>query len=160
MKIRKLRIDWQELEEAFSRRQHDIVSYLDRVSGDVVMEGEGEDEDHDAPSYGSSGAPVAPAQQRDDATRLYIRPPGTARKVGWLETFLDQEEGLDTEAVAQLREALTAEEPTERIIAILRQNPEVSDAWYVYRADRVREMIDEWLAAEGIEPVEPAPWRH
>jgi len=81
------------------------------------------------------------------------------RKVGWLEAFLVKEEDLDAEAVAQLREALTTPEPTDRIIAILRQNPEVSDAWYSYRAHRVHEMIDEWLAADGIEPIEPAPWR-
>jgi hypothetical protein len=159
MKIRKLKIDWQELEEAFSRKQHDIVSYLDRVNGSVVLEGEGEEEDHHVVSYGSSGAPVAPAPRKDDATRKYIRPPSTERKVGWLEHFLDKEEGLDAEAVAQLREALTAPEPAARIIEILRQNPEVSDAWYDYRADRVREMIDEWLAADGIESVEPPPWR-
>ena len=160
MKIRKLKIDWQELEEAFSRKQHDIVSYMDRVNGDVVLEGEGEEEDHHDVGYDSSGVPVAPTPRKDDATRLYIRPPGTKRKVGWLEHFLDKEEGLDAEAVAQLREALTAPEPAARIIEILRQNPEVSDAWYDYRAHRVREMIDEWLAADGIEPIEPPPWRN
>jgi len=159
MKIRKLKIDWQELEEAFSRRQHDFVSYLDRVTGELVMDGEGEEEDHDAPSYGASGAPVAATSRKDDVTRRYIRPPGTARKVGWFQVFLDKEEGLDAEAVTQLREALTDPEPTDKIIAILRQNPELSDAWYDYRAHRVREMIDEWLTADGIEPVEPAPWR-
>jgi len=159
MKIRKLRIDWQELEEAFSRKRHDLVSYLDRVTGNIVMEGEGEEEDHDDASYGTTGARAA-APLRDDQTRLYIRPPSTARKAGWLEAFLETEEGLDAEAVTQLREALTMPEPTERIIEILRQDPELSDAWYEYRADRVREMIDEWLAADGIEPIEPAPWRH
>ena len=159
MQIRKLRIDWQELEEAFSRRKHGLVSYLDRVTGNVVLEGEGEEEEHDDAGYGTSGAPAAAPPRKDDVTRLYIRPPGTERKVGWLEDFLEKEAGLDAEAVAQLREAMNAPEPTEKIIAILRRNPELSDAWYDYRAHRVREMIDEWLAADGIEPIEPAPWR-
>jgi hypothetical protein len=160
MQTRKLKIIWEDLEEAFNRRQHELASYLDRVTGRVMMEGEGEDEDAEEEDSGySKGRPTsAKGARKGDATRLYIRPPSTRRKAGWLKAFLDQEQGLDADTVQQLRDALTLPDPTQPIIELLRRNPEVGDAWYAYRADRVRKMIEEWLAADGIEPVDSPPW--
>jgi hypothetical protein len=158
MQTRKLKIVWEDLEEAFNRKRHELASYLDRVTGRVVMEGEGEDADDEESGYGGGRSISEESPRKDDATRLYVRPPSTRRKVGWLQAFLDQEQELDADALRQLREALALSDPTAKIIEILRHNPEVGDAWYAYRADRVHELIEEWLAADGIEPVDPPPW--
>jgi hypothetical protein len=126
------------------------------------MEGEGEDDDadHDEIGYGKSPSHAEAPPRKDDPTRAYIRPPSTARKVEWLKVFLDQDEELDEQVKNQLWDALAAEDPATQIADVLRQNPDEREAWFVYRASRVHEMIDEWLAAQAIEPVDPPPWHH
>jgi hypothetical protein len=161
MKTKRLKINWEELEDAFNRQKDDMASYLDRITGHVVMEGEGEEsdlEDEQNLYHGRSTVDV-PAPRKDDATRMYIRPPGTARKIKWLKVFLDRDDELDAGVKNQLHEALTVDDPAEVIGEILRENFAEREAWFLFRAERVRELIDEWLTEGDIEPVNPPPWR-
>jgi hypothetical protein len=42
MKRKPIKIDWDELESAFDSKQEDLIYYLDLVTGQVILEGEGE----------------------------------------------------------------------------------------------------------------------
>lgn len=151
MKAKPIRIDWDALEEAFNELRADLVSYLDLVTGHVVLEGEGELDDLDDEDY-------SPAAPEDDATRCYVRPPDTAQKIEWLGEFLARE-GVETGVASELDRATTAEEPAAEIREILNRNPEVRDAWYRYRTERIQSLIDEWLQSNGVNFTDPPPWR-
>jgi hypothetical protein len=130
MKRKPIKIDWNDLEEAFSNLQAEATSYLDAITGHVVLEGEGEEDDlldEDA-AMNAVGGPSKSRQ--DDPTRLPIRPPDLTRRID-----------------------------PNRVRDVLNRNPEVRDAWYAYRFDRLHEMIDEWLAKNGVEPTDPPPWK-
>jgi hypothetical protein len=155
MKRKPIKIDWDALEEAFSRTRQEAASYLDRITGRIILEGEGEDADLDEGAV----APTASAPPTEDPTRLSIRPPGIPRKVEWMMSFLRQTAGEHPPEVdAEITAATGLEDPTPVVKDILNRNPEVRDAWYVYRSERIQEMIVAWLAGHGIETTDPPPW--
>ena len=47
MKRKPIRIDWEALEDAFNNRDEELVYHLDRITGRVELEGEGEEGDDD-----------------------------------------------------------------------------------------------------------------
>jgi hypothetical protein len=158
MKRKPIKIDWNDLEEAFSNLQAEATSYLDAITGHVVLEGEGEEDDlldEDA-AMNAVGGPSKSRQ--DDPTRLPIRPPDLTRRIDWMKGFLGKDPGAPPEVVAELADAIDAKDPN-RVRDVLNRNPEVRDAWYAYRFDRLHEMIDEWLAKNGVEPTDPPPWK-
>jgi hypothetical protein len=155
MKRKPIKIDWDALEEAFSRTRQEAASYLDRITGRIILEGEGEDADPDEGTV----APAVPASTSEDPTRLPIRPPDIPRKVAWMMSFLRQTaDEHPPEVDAEIKAATELDDPTPAVKAILNRNPEVRDAWYVYRSERIQEMIVAWLAEHGIETTDPPPW--
>lgn len=163
MKRKPIRIDWEALEDAFSGPADEADSYLDRVTGHVVLEGEAEDDDRDedemAHANPTAVARRSGARRRDDPTLLPIRPPETARKIEWLRAFLQDGAGeFDAGVVGELERAMDSEHPARAISAVLNANPAIRDEWYLYRSDRLHELIDAWLDEHGIEPADPAPW--
>jgi hypothetical protein len=156
MKRKPIKIDWDELEEAFSNPQAEAGSYLDRVTGRVVLEDEGLDDDDTAFERAGTAAPP----MREDPMRLAIRVPDTERKISWMKRFLSQNaEKHEADALAALDAATEAANPARELSQILNENPEVRDAWYLYRSERIQEMIDEWLEEHEIAIVSPPPWR-
>jgi hypothetical protein len=158
MKRKPIKIDWDQLDEAFHRKHDEVSSYLDVVTGHVVLDGEGEDDDLDDDDY-TAGPVSSPGPPRDDATRIYVHPAKTPEKIEWLKGFLDDRDDSEADVAGQLVDAISASDPARAIGDILNQNPEIRDAWYVYRADRVHERIEKWLAEHEIEPIDPPPWR-
>ncbi len=73
MKRKPIRIDWEELEDAFNSPPEEITSYLDGISGHVILEGEGEEDDLEDENPAS-------ASPRNDPTRISIRPPARPRR--------------------------------------------------------------------------------
>ncbi len=162
MKTKPIKIDWEGLEDAFNDQREELVHYLDLVTGHVVLEGEGEvDEmDDDVDDYdGRVHAPVAPPPLRDDSTRIYVHPPDTLQKIEWLQAFLDGSREVDANAAAELREAMDSDDPVEQLALVLNRHPGARDAWFRFRSERIRGLIDDWLAARGVVAVEPPPWK-
>jgi hypothetical protein len=163
MKHKAIKIDWDDLEEAFSNPDLITTSYLDRVTGRVVLEGEEDDDfDEDEAAYENPMAVAAArtAVEREDPTRVPIRPPDTERKIGWLKAFLEQTaEDHDATVIAELKQAIGADNPAEAIGDVLSRNSEVRDAWYLYRSDRLHDLMDEWLVENELESTDPAPWK-
>ena len=160
MKHKPIRVDWDELEVAFTNHDEEIVYYLDLVTGHVVIDGEGEepefdDEDDFSPNQVIGAAPPRPA----DGTRAYVKPMTTEMKLEWMEKFLaDKENGLDAENQKTLEEAFNSDEPAEALSKFLRAADEARDVWYLYRSDRLHEYMQQWLDEHQVTPIDPAPW--
>jgi hypothetical protein len=161
MKRKPIKIDWGVLEEAFTNPNHEEVAYLDGVTGHVLLEGEGEEaedlEDDEAAEVKVLGGPAP--RRREDPTRIRVEPPDLETKIDWMTEFLEITPGLDALVVVQLSEALASDDPANAAGEVLKQNPAVRDAWYLFRSERLHELIDDWLEASGVESVDPPPWR-
>jgi hypothetical protein len=161
MKHKPIRLDWDELEVAFSNHDEEIVYYLDLVTGKVIIEGEGEDDDFDdeddfSPNHVVSAAPPPSV---DDSIRAYIKPVTTEMKLSWMKSFLaEKDNGLDDEANAKLKEAFAGEDAPEALGAFLRSADEARDVWYLYRSDQLHAYMRAWLGEHEIKPIDPPPW--
>ncbi len=155
MKRKAIKVDWEALEDAFANQDDSVVSYLDLVSGYVVIEGEGEEDEFemDESNYGAS-----PGSSFDASTHLRIHPPQAEQKIPWMEKFLAGGAELDADVAEQLSTALGSDSPAAELSAVLNANPTERDAWYLYRADRVRGRIVRWLADNGVTLGDSPPW--
>jgi hypothetical protein len=156
MKRKPIKVDWEGLEDAFNNLDEDLVYYLDLVTGQVALEGEGEEADEE--DEFDAETPSAPAVTRIDGTRLEILPPDTETKIAWLKEFLATD-AVVGEVESALEQAIDSDDPAEDIAEVLRQNPAEREQWFAYRSERIREMIDRWLERNGVETVDAAPWR-
>ena len=156
MKPKRLKLDWDQLEDAFNNQNDELVYFLDLITGQVHLEGEGEeDDDDDDESYDPNNVPQSP---RNDQTRAYVEPPDTKLKIDWLTTFIAEDEGIDEPLRESLETAMGADDPTSSIRGILNQNPEIRDRWYLYRTTRIQELIGVWLTKNRVETTNTAPW--
>ena len=163
MKRKPIKIDWDELEEAFSTPAREAASYLDRISGHVILEGEGDDQvDEDAVAMDNpmAVATARTALAREDPTRIAIRPPDTVLKVEWMQEFIKQSTSEHDGAVlGELTSAIGSDDPAQGLRSVLNRNSEVRDAWFLYRSNRVHDRIETWLTEHEIEFTAPPPWR-
>jgi len=160
MKHKPIRLDWDELEVAFSNHDEEIVYYLDLVTGKVILEGEDDEFDDDDDDF-SANTLVAthPQVAVDDSTRAYIKPITTKIKLEWMQRFLGEDDnGLDDEANAKLEEAFESDDAAEALGEFLRSADEARDVWYLYRSDRLHDEMQSWLNKHEITPIDPPPW--
>jgi hypothetical protein len=160
MKKRKpIKIDWDEIEAAFDNKREDLVYYLDLVTGQVVLEGEGEEadfeDDHDLQD--ENGKDDAP--NHEATTRLYIEPPDQEEEIGWMEYFVEEADDLDPVILGKLRKSLDEPEPLNAFRDELRSDEAARDRWFLYRTERLHETVDAWLDANQVHCSEPPPWR-
>jgi len=158
MKRKKFRIDWDELEAAFDNPNEELVYYLDLVEGHIVLEGEGEEDDFDDDDEHLGASPSVSRSRPADNTRLYIDRLATETKLNWIRGFLDSTDDLAHEFVAKLEAALESETPAPSVIAVMRETPEGKDRWYLYRSDRLHDLIHDWLNENEITPTDDPPW--
>ena len=159
MKRKPIRIDWDDLESAFDNKNADLVYYLDRITGHVLLEGEGEEAEFDDEEE-HYDRPTAPAPTpAADATRAYVKRLTDDEKLDWLELFVQEADDLEPEFAAKLDEALSAEEPVLAVIEALNEFPEGKDRWYQYRTEQLHELIEAWLEEQGIDYTDPPPWK-
>jgi len=159
MKRKPIKVDWDELETAFDQRDAEQVYYLDRITGHVLLVGEGEEKrfTSDDNLYGREER--EDAAQPEDATRAYIRPVTTEQKLEWVRRFIDEVGELDPEFRSALAEALNADGPAEAVIDVLNRNPEGKERWYLFRGERLHDAVETWVEAQGILVSEPPPWK-
>jgi hypothetical protein len=156
MKHKPIRIDWDDLESAFDDPNDELVYFLDVVDGHVLLEGEGEEDvfDDENESYTRPAAP-----QPAPGTRIYVDQLTTQTKLRWITRFIEETTDLEPEFVERIKTALDSDEPAPAVIDALRESPEANDRWYRYRSDRLHDLIQEWLAANQIEAIDPPPWQ-
>ena len=163
MKRKPIKIDWDELEDVFTNPQEEVLCFLDRVTGRIHLDGEGEDDDLDdaAAGYDQPLNAVDPPRQ-DDPTRVYVQPPDATHKVVLMKSFVSENPGKNKQeeaVVARLTEALGAENPGAALSDVLNADPELRDTWYRYRSERLHRIIEEWLDSNGVEIVDSPPWK-
>jgi len=159
MKRKPIRINWDDLEAAFDNPNEELVYYLDRVNGHVLLEGEGEerDDDDESDDYASDLASAGPSTVVDE-TRAYIAPLHEETKIDWLQRFIDETNDLAPSFIERIRAALDSDEPKPLVLEALRDDADGHDRWYLYRAERLHERIEEWLDENGVVPTDPPPW--
>lgn len=157
MKRKPIRIDWDELEQAFDNKREDLVYYLDLVTGQVVLEGEGGDLDDDDDLLGEA-AELEPPAREEAGHRLYVETPDLDAELTWMSEFVRDVDDLVPEVRDKLAEVLDREDP-DAFRDALRPHAEVRDRWFLYRSERLHEAIDAWLGEHGVQIVEPPPWR-
>jgi len=158
MKRKPIKIDGDELESAFDNKNEELVYYLDRVNGQVVLEGEGEDDFDDEDELADDASVSEPAR-RDDSTRIYIDPLDPDELVSWLRDFLRDSKELDAGIRDRLLEVVDLPEPQSAAREILDEDAAARDRWFAYRSDRLHETIDAWLDANDVGVVDRPPWK-
>ena len=160
MKHKPIRIDWDELEVAFTNHDEEIVYYLDLVTGKVLIEGEGEEDDFDdEDDFSANTIMQPPSSPVDDSTRAYVKPMTTEMKLGWMKQFLsDKDNGLDEGPRSELEAAFSSDDPAAALSEFLINADEARDAWYLYRSDRLHDYMQSWLDDHEINVIDPAPW--
>lgn len=159
MKRKPIKIDWDELESAFDNKREDLVYYLDLVTGQVVLEGEGEEHEFEDDDDLAEEDLSSDAGAREATTRLYVDPPGVDEEVSWMDDFVADSPDMDPDFRQKLERALNEPDPVNLFRDRLRQNPEQRDRWFLYRTERLHEAVDAWIDANGVHPAEPPPWR-
>ena len=160
MKHKPIRIDWEELESAFDTPPEELEYYLDLVTGQVVLEGEGEEGDFEDDDEIQDVNDVVAVARRPETTRLYVRPPDPDTELAWMEGFTAEVESADPGLARQLRTALDADgDAHDAFREVLRHAHEQRDQWFVYRSHRMHEAIDAWLDSHQVNAAEPPPWK-
>src|SRR5262245_53347814 len=157
MKHKPLQIDWDELETAFENRNEDLTYYLDLVTGQVGLEGEGEDAHFDEDAEMDDAVDSEPAP-RGETTRLYVVSFTDEDELAWMDEFLEGDHGIPQDLKTSLVE-LIADGPPHGFKDLLRHHAEVRDRWFLFRSERLHEVMDTWMASNKINPASPPPWK-
>lgn len=157
MKRKPIKIDWDELESAFENKREDLLYYLDLVTGQVILDGEGEEDDFEGDENELLEEVDEPAS-RDESTRLYIEPPTPDDELAWMEEFVDESGELEAEIQSKFREVLEREN-LDAFRDALRGHADVRERWFVYRSDRLHDAIDAWLGVNDVNASDSPPWR-
>jgi hypothetical protein len=157
MKHKPLQIDWDELEVAFENRNEDLTYYVDLVTGQVVLEGEGEDAHFDEDAEMDDAVPDE-AAPRGETTRLYVESFTDEDEIDWMDEFIEGDEAIPIELKETLSDVV-AMGPPHKFKDVLRQHPEVRARWFLFRSERLHEVMDAWLESNKISPATPPPWK-
>jgi hypothetical protein len=157
MKHKPLQIDWDELEAAFENRNDDLTYYLDLVTGQVILDGEGEDAhfDEDAEMDDAVEGDAAP---RGETTRLDVVTFTDEDELDWMDEFIEGDDAIP----AGLRDALgerIAEGLPQGFKDELRHHADVRARWFLFRSERLHEVMDAWMESNKISPASPPPWK-
>ena len=156
MKHKPLQIDWDELEAAFENRNEDLTYYVDLVTGQVILEGEGEDAHFDEDDEMDDAVPEE-AAPRGETTRLYVVSFAEDDEIDWMDEFIEGD-AMDPELKETLSD-LVAQGPPQRYKDELRHHADVRARWFLFRSERLHEVMDAWMESNKISPATPPPWK-
>jgi len=157
MKRKPLHIDWDELETAFENRSEDLVYYLDLITGQVVLDGEGEDARIDDETE-MADAVEDDIATRPETTRLYVVSFTNDDELDWMDEFIEGDDQISAELREKLLDVVAAG-PPQAFKDELRQHGEVRDRWFRFRSERLHEVMDAWLAEHQVTAAVPPPWK-
>ena len=143
MKRKPIHLDWDELEAAFENRNADLTYYLDVVTGQVGLEGEGEDAHFDDDELENAVDPSVASGR--EATRLTISSYSDDDELGWMDEFVAANDAIPEPLKDELG-TLIAKEDGDGFREELRHHAEIRDRWFLFRSERVHEVMSAWLA--------------
>src|SRR5262245_2598015 len=130
MKRKPIKVDWDELESAFDSKREDLVYYLDLVTGQVVLEGEGEEDDFENDEDHLEDGADGELPVREETTRLYVEPPSVDDEIDWMDDFASRSESGAAEVLEALRKALDADDAPDAFREVLRHHATERDRWF------------------------------
>jgi hypothetical protein len=157
MKRKPLHIDWDELEAAFENRSEDLVYYLDLVTGQIVLEGEGEDAHFDDDDEMDEAVDDDNAK-RPETTRLYVVSFTNDDELDWMDEFIEGDAQLDGQIKDKLVACVTEGSP-QAFKDGLRTHADIRDRWFLFRSERLHEVMDAWLDEHKVNPASAPPWK-
>ncbi|HLE72289.1 MAG TPA: UPF0158 family protein [Vicinamibacteria bacterium] len=140
---RRIRIDWEELEDAFADSSADHRYYLDRETGAVhffssYLDNEDEEEEERAIT----------------AEARYVLIPHARRLVPSHELREFAASFGPRDARRELESSLQAPEGYRRFEEIVAENPQALDEWRRFVKERMGPRIKSWLADVAVEPLD------
>ena len=157
MKHKPLQIDWDELEAAFENRNEDLSYYVDLVTGQVILEGEGEDTHFNEASEIEDAVPDE-AAPRGETTRLNVESFTDEDEIDWMDEFIEGDEAMSPELKERLYDLVAAGTP-HKFKDELRHHADIRDRWFIFRSERLHEVMDAWMESNKISPATPPPWK-
>ena len=150
--MRRVPVNWDDLEMALTTNRVEWTCYLDLRTGEVCMVS--------MDRFGGDGD--WPSEEEIDAgfeagNLLPVEPLESSVEYGWMAEF------AGTVRDARLRDrldvALDGRGAFRRFKNVLLDFPAERERWFAFRDERLRTVAREWLAEEGIEPTTPPPAR-
>ena len=143
-----MKINWENLKDAFTFSSDDMNWYLDTETGKTIFISE----------FDPEAGEVTPDDLDNEPGRyVSIEPVPSHEAYDWMAEFV---EGLDHEDLQEkLWIALDGNGAFRRFKDVLLKYPEQREAWFRFEDDRINEAVEEWLEEEGLEPDGPPPWR-
>lgn len=149
---RKVAVNWDDLEMAFTANAEEWTCYLDVRSGEVQMVPVGRMDDDDT---GLSDEELDAGLEAGHL--IHVEPLGSRIEYRWMEEF------AGTVGDARLRDrlevALDGRGAFRRFKNVLLDAPDERERWFAFRDARLRTATREWLAEHGIEPTTEPPER-
>jgi hypothetical protein len=141
-----MRIDWDELETAFSFSGSMHQHFLLFQTGEVLFLSEDMDEEE-----------RAEIEERLDAGGFAeIESPDSHEQWGWMAAFA---ETVQDQHLRELLEvAIAGKGAFRRFKDVLLSVPEERERWFRFEAQAMRAAIDRWIAGLAIEVENPPPW--
>ncbi len=157
--MRKLKIDWGELEMAFDNGSFEMSYFLDLETGEVPLVSD-EDRDYiEEPlealhEWQQEAAKQAKAIEEGDGERFIEVPMRDSH-----EGYRDMERFIATVASPRLRErldrAIAGRGAFRRFRDVLAEHPPEETRWYAFKQHRVQQRILDWLESIDVEPSNP-----
>ena len=179
-RIHRLRVDLDDLADAFEEASAEVWAFLNLDTGEVIrttrdvrqeleaIAAELPDEPLETAAYRAAFAAALerrrlPPWMREllweaDAVDAgldtrFLRLPEADARAG----YTDMETFIETVASARLQEhlwaAIRGRGAFRRFKGVLAGHPEERERWFAFKGGRVRERVRDWLASEGIAPV-------
>jgi hypothetical protein len=144
--MRKVKVNWTELEIAFERNSPDIESYLELSTGDVISIVAGEADAAD------KHARVAANAQ----SFVRVEPASSREQYRWMEKFVG---AVEDEALRErLIISIDGKGAFRRFKDVLLNYPAERERWFSYRGDLLHYQMQTWLSELGLEPENAPPW--
>ena len=146
---RKVPIDWDDLELAFTMHSEEQSSYLDLKTGKVELA---------ANDLTGRDAGLSEEEVETGFAEGYlvpIEPPSSSDEYQWMVEF------TETVADRRLREllglALDGRGAFRRFKAVLSEHPTERERWFAFHEECIHRAMNEWLAEHDIEPTTRPP---
>jgi hypothetical protein len=144
-KLREVPIAWEALEDAFENNAHEVHSYLQLETGEVIRVVDG------------VADPTMHSRIMADPLYLRIDPVSSREQYRWMERFIATVDESDLRD--QLLASIDGKGAFRRFKDVLMSFPVDRERWFTFRSERLRFCMESWLNAHGIEPVERPQWR-
>lgn len=159
--MRKLKINWSELDIAFQSSMSDMAHYyLDLETGDVVMVTDEiagyleEPPDFELPEWMQKDIEKARQVEEGYGTRYISIPQADSH-----EDYRDMERFISTVRNDRLRDrlwrAIQGRGAFRYFKDVLAEYPAERERWFAFKDHCVYERISRWLESQGIEPTNP-----